>query len=117
MPDPVRGGSINELRSLLNLADDDDFVLIVAFLLSCLRGQKPYPILIINGEYGSAKSSTAAFIRALVDPNVAPLRSEPSDARDLMIAASNSHILAFDNLSHVRLADDLSRLATGAGAI
>jgi hypothetical protein len=115
LPDPVRGGSINELRPFLNLADDDDFVLIAAFLLSCLRGQKPYPILIINGEYGSAKSSTAAFIRALIDPNVAPLRSEPGDARDLMIAASNSHILAFDNLSHVRLADDLSRLATGAG--
>ena len=32
-----------------------------------------------------------------------------------MIAASNGHLLAFDNLSTVRLSDEFSRLATGAG--
>ncbi len=114
LPQPLRGASINELRPFLNV-DDDDFVLIVAFILSCLRGYKPYPILMINGEHGSAKSSLTAIIRALVDPNAAPLRAEPTDPRDLMIAASNAHVLSFDNLSHVRLADDLARLATGSG--
>jgi hypothetical protein len=114
LPEPVRGGSINELRPFLNV-DDDDFVLIVAFMLGCLRGRKPYPILVINGEHGAAKSSLTAMIRSLLDPNDAPLRAEPSDTRDLMIQASNSHLVSYDNLTHIRLADDLSRLATGAG--
>jgi hypothetical protein len=53
----------------------------------------------------------------LVDPNSAPLRSEPRDARDLIIAANNSWVLAFDNLSHLPawLSDALCRLATGGG--
>ena len=38
------------------------------------------------------------MLRALVDPNVAPLRALPRDDRDLFIAASNGHVLAFDNV-------------------
>ena len=47
---------------------------------------------------GIAKSTLAAMLRALVDPNVAPLRALPRDDRDLFIAASNGHVLAFDNV-------------------
>ena len=32
-----------------------------------------------------------------------------------MIAASNAHVLSYDNLSNLRLADEFARLATGAG--
>jgi hypothetical protein len=41
----------------------------------------------------------------------------PRDDRDLFIAASNSHILAFDNVSSVApwISDTLCRLATGGG--
>jgi len=60
---------------------------------------------------------TARALRSLIDPNVSPLRSEPRDARDLMIAAHNGWVLAFDNVSHLGqwLSDGLSRLATGGG--
>ena len=34
-----------------------------------------------------------------IDPNVAPVRALARDERELMIAANNSHVLAFDNLS------------------
>ena len=53
----------------------------------------------------------------MIDPNSATLRSEPRDARDLIIAANNSWVLAFDNLSHlpVWFSDALCRLATGGG--
>jgi hypothetical protein len=51
----------------------------------------------------------------LVDPNVAPVRALPREERELMIAANNGHLLAFDNLSGlpVWLSDALCRLATG----
>jgi hypothetical protein len=35
----------------------------------------------------------------LLDPNTAPLRALPREDRDLFIAASNGHVLAFDNVS------------------
>jgi hypothetical protein len=56
-------------------------------------------------------------VRALIDPNVAALRSSPRDERDLVIAATNGWVIALDNLSHLPgwLSDGLCRLATGAG--
>jgi len=50
-----------------------------------------------------------------LDPNVAALRSEPREPRDLAIAAASNHILTLDNLSHVApwLSDCLCRLSTG----
>jgi hypothetical protein len=72
---------------------------------------------VLHGEQGSAKSTTARILRALIDPNIAPLRSEPREARDLAIAANNHWLVTFDNLSHVPawLSDALCRLATGGG--
>lgn len=69
------------------------------------------------GEHGTAKSTFAKVLRMLVDPNTASLRALPRDERDLYIAASNGHVLAFDNVSNLPawLSDALCRLATGGG--
>jgi hypothetical protein len=117
LPEPTRGGSINELRPFLNVSSDADFVLIIAWLLTALRHRGPYPVLTLVGEQGSAKSFFMRLMRLLVDPNSAPLRTLPRDARDLFIAATNGHVIAFDNLSGMALwmSDALCRLATGGG--
>jgi hypothetical protein len=117
LPLPVRGGSIDDLRKLINVRDDGDFFLIVCWLVAVLFGRGPFPVLILSGEQGSAKTSTARVLRAQVDPSTAALRSPPRNSWDLIVSASNSHVIAFDNLSHVSpwLSDDLCRLATGAG--
>jgi hypothetical protein len=117
MPIPVRGGSIATLRSFLNVQTEADFVLVVAWALACLRNRGPYPAIVLSGEQGSAKSTFSAILRALVDPNTAPLRALPREDRDLFIAASNGHVLAFDNVSGLPawISDTLCRLATGGG--
>jgi hypothetical protein len=117
LPVPKRGGSINQLRQFLNVSDDKDFVLMATWLVAGLRPLGPFPVLTLLGEAGSAKSTTARVLRELVDPNITPLRSEPREVRDLMIAAKNSWCVAFDNVSHlpVWLSDALCRLATGGG--
>ncbi|MGA8291147.1 MAG: hypothetical protein WB820_01320, partial [Rhodoplanes sp.] len=56
LPVPERGGSIEVLRSFLNLSSQNDLVLIVAWLLAALRPGGPYPLLAISGEQGSAKT-------------------------------------------------------------
>jgi hypothetical protein len=117
LPMPVPGGSVETLRSFLNIKTNDDFVLVVSWLLACLRDCGPYPVLVLSGEQGSAKSTFSTMLRALVDPNTAPLRALPREDRDLFIAATNGHVLAFDNVSGLPawISDTLCRLATGGG--
>jgi hypothetical protein len=90
-------------------------VLVVAWLLATLRSSGPYPLLAISGEQGSAKTVLSKMLRALVDPNAAPVRALPREERELMIAANNGYVLAFDNLSGLPawLSDALCRLASG----
>jgi hypothetical protein len=117
LPMPVSGGSVETLRSFLNVKTDTDFVLVVAWALAVLRNRGPYPVIVLSGEQGSAKSTFSAILRALLDPNTAPLRALPREDRDLFIAASNGHVLAFDNVSGLPgwISDTLCRLATGGG--
>jgi hypothetical protein len=115
LPVPEHGGSIEALLPLLNLSSRNDFVLVVAWLLATLRPRGPYPLLAISGEQGSAKTLLSKMLKALVDPNMAPVRALPREERDLMIAANNGYLLAFDNLSALPtwLSDALCRLASG----
>jgi hypothetical protein len=117
LPAPVGGGAVEELRQYVNVRSDDDWRLLVAWLLAAYRTRGPYPVLVLHGEQGSAKSTTARILRELIDPNAAPLRAEPREVRDLMIAATNGWTVALDNLSHLPpwLSDALCRLATGGG--
>ena len=116
LPVPEAGGSIDDLRRFVNV-DDDGWPLVLGWLVAALRPSGPYPLLTLCGEQGSAKSTTARVLRDLVDPNTAPVRSEPREPRDLMIAAANGWLVALDNLSHVPgwLSDALCRLSTGGG--
>jgi putative DNA primase/helicase len=117
LPEPEAGGAIEELRGFLNVRSDNDFILVVAWLVMALRDKGPYPVLTINGEQGTGKSVFSRMIRSLVDPSAAPIRAVPKDDRDLVVSAGNSWALVFDNLSGVPawFADALCRLATGSG--
>jgi hypothetical protein len=116
LPIPEAGGMIEELRQFANVSDDD-FMLVVAWIVAAMRHRGPFPIMVVNGEAGAGKSTFTRLIRSLVDPSAAPIRAVPRDERDIVVSASNSWILAFDNLSSVLvwLADALCRIATGSG--
>jgi putative DNA primase/helicase len=113
----MSGGDINLLRPFLNTANEADFQMLVAWLIGCFHPKGPYPILILNGEQGSAKSTTARVLRNLVDPANPIARSAPNSEQDLVIAAKHNHVLAFDNLSTIKpmMADAFCRIATGGG--
>ncbi|ELP35367.1 hypothetical protein [Rhodopirellula baltica] len=110
------GANLSLLRKYINVRDDD-FYLLVSWMLMALRPTGPYPVLVLSGEQGSAKSTTARMLRALVDPNRSPIRAAPKGLQDLAIAANNGRVVAFDNLSSVPtwLSDGLCRLSTGGG--
>lgn len=115
LPEPVRGGSIDQLRALIHVASDGDYRLLVGWLLGAMRPAGPYPLLSFVGEQGTGKSTAARCVRRLIDPHVAELRAEPRTIDDIMIAATRSRVVALDNLSHLApwLSDALCRVSTG----
>ncbi|MCZ8258589.1 MAG: ATP-binding protein [Beijerinckiaceae bacterium] len=117
LPEPEAGESIDLLRQFVNTAREADFMLSVAWLLAALAGRGPFPILMVQGEQGTGKSTFARILRALVDPNGAPHRQLPRDIRDFAVAAANALVLSFDNISSIdpEISDMLCRAATGSG--
>ncbi|MGO9174676.1 MAG: hypothetical protein ACLQED_00815 [Desulfobaccales bacterium] len=115
MPTPEPGGNLADLKPFINCRDED-WPLVVAWLIGAYS-PGPYPALIFQGEQGTAKSTTARALKNVVDPGHSPQRTAPRDIRDLMISASNSWCLSFDNLSDLKdwLSDGFCRLATGGG--
>jgi hypothetical protein len=68
LPKPTRGGSLDPLRSLLNLEDDDQWSLILAWLVGVYLPDGPFPILALSGEQGASKTTTARVLKAITDP-------------------------------------------------
>jgi len=117
LPTPRFDGDVGRLRRFVNVRNSGDFILVLAWLVRALCPVGPYPVLVVNGEQGSAKTTLCRLLRRLTDPNLAEVRPAPRDERDLFIACRNSHVVAIDNLSSLKaeLADAMCRVATGIG--
>jgi hypothetical protein len=118
LPKPVKGTQgARKLRELLKIRDEDSWRLIQAWLIAAFRPGRPFVVLLLQGEQGSAKSTLARILRALVDPSTAPLRTTPRNEHDLYVAATSSWVVAYDNISSLPqwLSDALCRLSTGGG--
>jgi hypothetical protein len=118
LPVPVADpAALGRLRDLLGFKSGQpqreyDFRLIIAWLVGALHPDGPYPVLAIDGEQGSGKSTVCRMLRRLVDPNIADLRRPPRDERDVLASAKASRIVGFDNMPSISadLADALCRL-------
>ena len=116
LPYPVAGGSLELLRKYLNVRGEDDWRLIVAYLLSTLN-KGPFWMLVIQGEPGSAKTTLSGIVKSITDPHELLVRSAPHSVEDVIIGARNSWILSYDNMSRIEpwLSDILCQVSTGAG--
>jgi energy-coupling factor transporter ATP-binding protein EcfA2 len=117
LPVPECGGSIDELREVVNTATEDDFRLYVGCLIAAMRcDASGFFIMSINGEHGSGKSTLSKIAHRLIDPSEAELMSVPDDEKEFGLQAAGNWFPTYDNLKRVssKMSDWFCRLATGA---
>ena len=117
-PGPLMSGiNIDSLKRFINYGSEQQWKLLLAWMVSALMPNGPYPILILEGEQGTGKSTCSKILMEMLDPCRAVLRGNPRSEADLMLGAKNRWITCFDNLSGAQswLSDALCRIATGTG--
>lgn len=103
------------LSGVLNIQSAQDLILIIAFMVKSILGKSgSSPILIIEGEQGSAKTTTTKFLKRIIDPSSADIKKFPSKIDDLHNYAINNYLLSFDNLSGInhQISDELCVIST-----
>src|SRR5690625_4307304 len=116
LAEPSKVGDISPLWRIANIPEHQR-LLVLTWMVDCLRPDTPNPLLELIGEQGSGKSMTSEALRRLIDPNAANLRAEPKSSEDLFVIANHNHIVALENISRLtpQQQDAACILATGGG--
>ena len=117
LPPPRSGGGVDLIARLLGLPENN-FVLVLGFLLNCLRPGGPFMCLLVEGEQGSGKSVLCSVIKRIIDPNTAERMQLPeNNAQQLMVLANSFFLMVFDNSSGMgaKTSDLLCGVSTGTG--
>ena len=119
---PTLGGSIGDLVPSLHLSRDSEMVdstilLFIVYLVTLLIPDIPHPILAVQGEQGSGKTTLFKVIRNLVDPSAIPLQGPQDNLREFIQLASHHWLVWLDNLTKLPewMSDAICRCVTGEG--
>lgn len=116
LPVPERGGSLQDLRELLNVSDGT-WPLLLGWTVSGFIPDIAHAILMAGGDQGTGKTTGIKLVAGLFDPSTAPTRCPPKDLEQWAVSASGSWGVLLDNVSAIPewLADALCRASTGEG--
>lgn len=114
---PKAGGDIWDLFKFINVKNDYDRLLIIAFAVVALIPEVNKPILSLSGQAGSGKTEASKTLKAILDPTVPLVASLGDKTDELDRMAQTNAVMSFDNLSSLsnRMSDHWCKLATGLG--
>lgn len=116
LPIPNEEGSLKTLFQYVNVVDPQQQIAVMAFMVAAAFPKADdYPLLFLTGEQGTGKSFATELIASIIDPRTSTKKAMPKSERDIAVMAARSHLMAFDNLSYLKLdvADILCRISTG----
>lgn len=115
LPDPIPGGDVMLLGQVLN-AKDAALKFLIGFLVAILRTEFSFPLLVLEGRAGSAKSFAAKMLKFMVDPTRSLVGSLPKNIEDVAVSCQAAHLLVFDNVDRIKpeMSDFLCQVATGS---
>ena len=119
LPLPAAGGALADFERHLNLGQSD-VIRAVAFIVGALAPLPSFPILLVEGRQGTAKSTIGDMLVLLCDPPHGAKGARitmPRGDQNLLVHASGVRVVYIDNISDISEseADSLCRLATGGG--
>ena len=106
---------LTRFKKILNpQISEQDFAMIIGFMLHALNRGLPQTILAFEGVAGSGKTTAALLIKSLIDPTVGGSVPNIGDPRELMAYLRAHYIVIADNLTRINdnYADELCRLTT-----
>ena len=118
LPDPVSGGTLDDLWVWLNVAEADR-PHVAAWQVATLFPDIPHPVLGTFGQQGAGKTTAVKIVVSLTDPSPVPIRKPPKDPDSWVTAAAGSWVIGIDNVSDISpgLADSLCRAVTDEGDV
>ncbi|WP_117161420.1 hypothetical protein [Paraliobacillus sp. X-1268] len=110
-------GDIRLLLKHVRIKSEDDQILLLIYVVTCLIPNMPHAVLVFSGEKGAAKTTSMRNIRQVIDPAVRDLMTMPNSIQDLAISLANNYMPCFDNLDNLSAAksDLLCIASTGGG--
>lgn len=110
----INNGDINLLKKYL-LISDEEFILVVVFMVNMFFTRNPQLILNITGAPGSGKTRALKIIKKIIDPSIIVAQNQPDNIKDLVVSAGSSYLLTFDNVSNIpeKIQNILCLITTG----
>lgn len=116
LPVPVRGGSLDAARKLINISSPSGFALYIACRVASLLPGIAHPVEMFTGGPGTCKTATTRITGSWIDPSPAMVPM-PKDGRGWATVAGSSYVLPMDNLSSIPawFSDLLCKAVSGDG--
>lgn len=114
---PVDLHLINKFFDHVRVSGKDRRLVLAWLLTAWVYPDAPVPMLMLHGEPGAAKTSSARRISSIVDPSPVPDRGMPDPDRDWSVVMSPVRTVVIDNVDGIspKTSDALCRVVTGDG--
>jgi hypothetical protein len=119
LPLPERGGTLDELRLLVNVESSEAWRSLLGWLVAALLADIAHPVLRLAAPSGGGKSWAGRLLVGLVDPSPVPLRTAPRNTRAWVTSAGASWVVGLDAVDgrSAWLADVLAHAVDGSGMV
>ena len=97
LPVPAKDGNLAEVLPFLNISSEEDTALLMAWLVVSLVPDIPRPFLWLIGGKDSGKTTTAVFLKSLIDPSEGRGLSLGNKPLEIAQQLDHNYLPFFDN--------------------